>query len=198
VISIIGSGIITFALAFHYVFAFGKKGEDTAEVRSEGRKFMLSVTAFFAILAVQALVFCKIETWLYSDAICEYVSRSERTAMLIYPRFLRVSGRCHTPPSWITDNPSQTALTIGYGDLTPTTTAGKVLIFPFSVLTISQLGNEIALIIGFISARAEARRDKWRSRYEGAMHREANRLRPKASLIEEMALIHQINNREEM
>jgi potassium channel subfamily K len=93
---------------------------------------------------------------------------------------------------------SQTALTIGYGDFAPTTTAGKVLIFPFSVLTISQLGNEIAIIIGFISSRAEERRDRWRQRYEGAMHAEANRLRPKASLVEEMALIHQINNREEM
>ncbi len=92
----------------------------------------------------------------------------------------------------------QTALTIGYGDFTPVTTAGKILVFPFSVLTISQLGNEIALIITFISARAEDRRSKWRKRYEGAMHREANELRPKASLVEEMALIHQINSREEM
>lgn len=91
----------------------------------------------------------------------------------------------------------QTALTIGYGDLVPTTTAGKILIFPFSVLTISQLGNEIALIIAFISGRAEARRDKWRRKYEGMMHREAKRLRPTATLIEEMALIQEINEREE-
>lgn len=92
----------------------------------------------------------------------------------------------------------QTALTIGYGDFTPTTTAGKVLIFPFSVLTISQLGNEIALIISFISARSAERRERWKRRYEAAMHQEANALRPKASLLEEMALIHQINSREEM
>ncbi|ORY28329.1 hypothetical protein BCR39DRAFT_535524 [Naematelia encephala] len=92
----------------------------------------------------------------------------------------------------------QTALTIGYGDFTPTTAAGKVLVFPFSVLTISQLGNEIALIIAFISTRSDERRSKWRKRYENAMHREANALRPTASLIEEMALIHQINNREEL
>jgi potassium channel subfamily K len=92
----------------------------------------------------------------------------------------------------------QTALTIGFGDIKPATTAGKILVFPFSVLTISQLGNEIALIIGFISSRAEERRARWRLKYEAAMHREANKLRPKASLVEEMALIHQINTREEM
>ena len=61
-----------------------------------------------------------------------------------------------------------------------------------------QLGNEIALIISFMSARAEVRRDKWRQRYEGAMHREANSLRPKATLLEEMSLIYEINSREEL
>lgn len=126
---------------------------------------MLSVTAFVAILAVQSLVFSKIEHWDYVSGI--YMS-------------------------------VQTALTIGYGDYVPTTTAGKVLIFPFAVLTISQLGNEIALIIGFIKQRAEERRNKWRQSFEGAMHREANSLRPKAGLTEEMALVYRINSREEM
>ncbi|ORX33742.1 hypothetical protein BD324DRAFT_653796 [Kockovaella imperatae] len=93
---------------------------------------------------------------------------------------------------------TQTALTIGYGDLVPTTTAGKVLVFIFSVLTISQLGNEIALIISFMQSRAEVRREKWRKKYEEAMHREANLLRPKATLLEEMSLIYEINSREEL
>lgn len=92
----------------------------------------------------------------------------------------------------------QTALTIGYGDFVPTTTAGKVLIFPFSVLTMSQLGNEVALIINLISRRAEERRKKWRLRYERAIHQEANSMRPKAGLMEEMALVYRINSREEL
>ena len=91
----------------------------------------------------------------------------------------------------------QTALTIGYGDLLPTNTAAKILVFVFSVLTISQLGNEIALIIAFLSTHATHRRDRWRKRYEGAMHREANEKRPHANLMEEMALISKINMREE-
>ena len=126
---------------------------------------MMSVTIFLGILGLQALAFCKIEHWAYSDSIYFSV---------------------------------QTALTIGYGDFTPSTPAGKVLVFPFSVLTISQLGNEIALIIGFISARADERRDRWRKRYEKAMHDMADRKRPQAGLLEEMALIHYINSREEM
>jgi len=165
VISVINSGIICITLLLHYFLAFGNEDEDTKEVRTQGRRFMLSVTAFFTILAIQSLVFCKIESWAYSDAIYFSV---------------------------------QTALTIGYGDFAPTTTAGKVLIFPFSVLTISQLGNEIALIISFISSRSAERRDRWKRRYELAMHREAEALQPKATLVEEMALIHQINSREDM
>ncbi|EIW70019.1 hypothetical protein TREMEDRAFT_30177 [Tremella mesenterica DSM 1558] len=165
VVSIIDAGIISIALIVHYFFAFGKSSEDTSEVRSEGKRFMISVTIFLGILALQSLVFCKIEHWAYSDSIYFSV---------------------------------QTALTIGFGDFSPTTTAGKVLVFPFSVLTISQLGNEIALIIGFISQRANERRDRWKKRYETAMHQEANSKRPHAGLLEEMALIHRINSREEM
>ncbi|KAK8869612.1 hypothetical protein IAR55_000179 [Kwoniella newhampshirensis] len=164
VVSVIDAGIISITLTLHYFEAFGSDKHDTSDVRAEGKKFILSVQLFMAILAIQSLVFCKIENWTYADGIYFSV---------------------------------QTALTIGYGDYHPLTTAGKVLVFPFSVLTISQLGNEIALIIGFISSRADERRDKWRRRYEGAMHREAMAVRPRATLTEEMALIHQINGREE-
>ncbi|WWC89755.1 uncharacterized protein L201_004681 [Kwoniella dendrophila CBS 6074] len=181
VLSLIDAGIISITLLFHYFFAFSKeiedkerqvkqgkqgKGNDQNEIRSEGRRFMLSVTTFISILAIQSLVFSKIENdWSYSDGI--YFS-------------------------------TQVALTIGYGDFVPTKPLSKFLVFPFSVLTISQLGNEIAQIIGFISKRADLRREKWRKKYEHAMHKEANKKRPKANLTEEMALIHQINQREEM
>ncbi|CAD6573140.1 MAG: hypothetical protein TREMPRED_000733 [Tremellales sp. Tagirdzhanova-0007] len=165
VISVIDAGIICITLLVHYFLAFGREDENAREVRNEGRRFMLSVTIFISILALQSLAFCKIESWAYSDSIYFSV---------------------------------QTALTIGYGDFHPVTTAGRILVFPFAVLTISQLGNEIALIIAFISDRAEARRDLWRKKYEQAMHREAQKIRPRATLLEEMALIHQINTREEI
>jgi potassium channel subfamily K len=92
----------------------------------------------------------------------------------------------------------RSALTIGYGDLVPVNTWGKILVFPFFVLTISQLANEVLIIFGFIKDRAEQRRNEWRKRYEAAMHAEANTVRPMASLVQEMALIQDINKREEM
>lgn len=164
VVSIIDSGIISILLILHYIYAFRHGSDSDLDLRMQGRQFMLSVTAFLIILAIQALAFCKIEEWSYLDSIYFSV---------------------------------QTALTIGFGDYSPTHPAGKVLVFIFSVLTISQLGNEIALIISFISSRANERRNKWRRRYEGVMHREANLRKPRAGLIEEMALIHEINSREQ-
>lgn len=164
VVSICVAGIISLALLIHFLLAFKKPEEDTVAVRKSGQKFMVSITIFISIIALQALVFSRLEHWSYAGGI--YFS-------------------------------IQTAFTIGYGDLTPTTTAGKVLIFPFAVLTISQLGNEISLIVAFIRERSKERRRVWRRQYEGAIHQEARLVRPRATLIEEMTLVHDINKREE-
>ncbi|CAK9784042.1 unnamed protein product [Cutaneotrichosporon oleaginosum] len=86
----------------------------------------------------------------------------------------------------------QTTLTVGYGDLSPTTTWGKILCFPFAVLTIAQLANQVSIIIDFIKDRATTRRDQWRKRYSIAMHRAALQVKPYGTLIDEICLIHQI------
>lgn len=86
----------------------------------------------------------------------------------------------------------QTTLTVGYGDFVPTTAWSKILLFPFAILTIAQLANQISIIINFIQDRAAERRDKWRKRYSIAMHRVALQKKPYATLIEEICLIHQI------
>lgn len=91
----------------------------------------------------------------------------------------------------------QCALTVGYGDLIPTTAVAKVLLFPFVVLTISQLANEVSIIIAFVKNRSQEKRDEWRKRYSVAMHRQAIKRRPYATLIDEMSLIHQINLHQE-
>jgi potassium channel subfamily K len=164
VVSVCVAGIISLALLVHFCFAFNRPQDDEPpSVRSSGRKFMLSVTIFLSIIALQSLIFSRLENWSYSDGI--YFS-------------------------------IQTALTIGYGDYTPSTTAGKVLVFPFAILTISQLGNEISLIVDFIRVRSRERRTVWRKKYEGAIHREAELLKPRATLLEEMRLVHEINKRE--
>jgi hypothetical protein len=156
--------------------------EDEREVRLEGKKFMLSVTFFLAIIGFQALAYSQLEGWLYSDSIYFSVQWP-----VLEPLFLSVD---HADKAF-------SALRIGYGDLVPTNTWAKILVFPFFILTVSQLGNEIVIIFSFIRGRTEARRDKWHKRYEGTMHAEANRLRPTGSLMQEMALIEEINRREQ-
>ena len=69
VVSIIAAGVICIALLLHYFMSFGDGSEDSQEVRKEGKRFMLSFTTFIAVMAVQSLVFCKVEHWAYSDAI---------------------------------------------------------------------------------------------------------------------------------
>ena len=165
VVSIIDSGIIVIVLLVHYIYFFREKEEADVDVRMQGKQFLLSVTIFIGVLAIQALVFSKIEGWSYVDSIYFSV---------------------------------QPALTIGFGDYSPEHTAGKILVFVFSVLTISLLGNEIAVIVDFFGARADERRDKWKKIYEGEMHRAANEQNPDAGLMEEMALIHQINTRQDL
>jgi hypothetical protein len=102
-----------------------------------------------------------------------------------------------SPSTRLFPNRELVLFTIGYGDYTPSNTAGKVLVFPFAILTISQLGNEISLIVSFIRERSRERRRVWREKYEGAIHREAELLKPNATLVEEMRLVHEINKREE-
>ena len=68
VVSIVISGVICIALLWHFIVAFGNESDDTQVVRTQGKRFMLSVTAFIGILGVQSLAFCKIEKWAYSDA----------------------------------------------------------------------------------------------------------------------------------
>lgn len=92
---------------------------------------------------------------------------------------------------------TQCALTVGYGDLVATTAGGKVLVFIFSVLTISQLANEVSIIIDFVHNRSAQKRDIWRKKYSVAMHKQAIKRRPYATLIDEMSLIHQINLHQE-
>lgn len=71
VISLVLAGVISLTLTLHYFLAFGKKAMDTKELRNEGKRFIISFTAFIAILGIQSLAFARLEGWAYADAICE-------------------------------------------------------------------------------------------------------------------------------
>ena len=56
-----------------------------------------------------------------------------------------------------------TITTVGFGDFRPTKTSTKVLLFPFAVLGIALLANQVSLIVGYFGKQSELRRTKWRA-----------------------------------
>ncbi|KAF7971393.1 hypothetical protein HWV62_21228 [Athelia sp. TMB] len=134
VVSVIGSGIISLLLLFHYIFDGNfTSDEESKKIRISGRHFMLSIISLISLLAIEALIFSKIEDWQYLDGIYYSVV---------------------------------SMLTIGFGDFEPTKTATRILLFPFAILTIAQLANQVGMIIEFFSQRSESRKSEWRLRYE--------------------------------
>jgi potassium channel subfamily K len=71
VVSVVGSGVITFLLLFHYIFQGRYSSDDESKrIRIAGRHFMLSIISLTTLLGIQSLIFCMIEEWTYLDAIC--------------------------------------------------------------------------------------------------------------------------------
>ncbi|KAJ9124176.1 hypothetical protein QFC22_000973 [Naganishia vaughanmartiniae] len=89
-------------------------------------------------------------------------------------------------------------LTIGFGDFAPSTVAGKILVLPFAIVTISQLANEVSIIVQYFSGKQNERRAVWRRRYETTFRQEAETRNPNATLAEEIRLIDEIARREEL
>lgn len=90
------------------------------QMHLDGRVFLLSELTLFGLIALQALVFCKIEGWLYVDALYFTVV---------------------------------TFLTIGFGDFSPSTVAGQIILFPFALAGFALLSNQVALIASVSSQR---------------------------------------------
>lgn len=73
VVSVIGSGIISCLLLFHYVFMreYTYGGEESKKIRVSGRHFMLSIISLTSLLGLESLIFSMVESWTYLDGICE-------------------------------------------------------------------------------------------------------------------------------
>jgi potassium channel subfamily K len=65
-------------------------------------------------------------------------------------------------------------------------------------VTISQLANEVSIIVQYFSGKQNERRAIWRRRYETTFRQEAERRNPEATLAEEIRLIDEIARREEL
>lgn len=54
-------------------------------------------------------------------------------------------------------------LTVGFGDFEPTKTSTKILLFPFAVLSIALLANQVSMIVDYFGHQSELRKTKWRA-----------------------------------
>ncbi|KAL7409388.1 hypothetical protein BDY24DRAFT_219418 [Mrakia frigida] len=54
-------------------------------------------------------------------------------------------------------------LTVGFGDFAPTKVSTKILLFPFSILSIALLANQISMIVAWFTHQSELRKTKWRA-----------------------------------
>lgn len=67
--TVILSGTIAVFLIFHFVVEIGRPPEDDLQVRMTGANFLRNITGLIAVVALEALIFSRVEGWEYFDAI---------------------------------------------------------------------------------------------------------------------------------
>ncbi|KZT43256.1 voltage-gated potassium channel [Sistotremastrum suecicum HHB10207 ss-3] len=168
VVSVILSGFITIALLIHWIVAFHPSQKEervtSSEVRITGRHFMLQVTWLVSAIGLGALIFSRIEDWLYFDGIY----------------FMVVSS-----------------LTVGFGDFEPTTTAGRIILFPFLFFLVAQLANAIGMIIGFFSDKSKDAQSRHLAEMEKQYHERQDKQNPTPNLDEEIKFLDDVAKMEE-
>jgi potassium channel subfamily K, other eukaryote len=81
-----------------------------------------------------------------------------------------------------------------------------VILFPFAILTIAGLANQVAIIVNFLSSRGQERQLAWQALYEERMEEEAamndddvdSALRRTTDLEKEMRFLHQLAREQEI
>lgn len=89
-----------------------------------------------------------------------------------------------------------TVLTVGFGDYEPTTTAGKILLFPCILIGISQLAVVVSEIIDFFSQRSPDARNAIRRRVEQGRLRQENRMKT-IDINEEIGLLEKAQKKQQ-
>ncbi|KZT57304.1 voltage-gated potassium channel [Calocera cornea HHB12733] len=159
------SGSCTLVLLLHFLLQIGRPPSDELQVRLTGAHFMRNILGLVLVLALEAVIFSKIEGWEFFDGVYFAVV---------------------------------TMLTIGFGDLLPTYASTRVLLVPFALLTISLLANVISMLVKFLSALFDTRRQRWRTAYTQRAERAFGDTgsRP-AGLQEEVNFLNRLGAREE-
>jgi potassium channel subfamily K len=68
----------------------------------------------------------------------------------------------------------------------------------FAVVTISQLANEVSIIVRYFSQRSQSRKNLWRARVDRTTKLRAQHPSPDYSLADEIKLINKIASRDEL
>jgi hypothetical protein len=91
-----------------------------------------------------------------------------------------------------------TVLTVGFGDLHPTSTAARIVLFPFTILLIAQLANIIGMTARFFGERTRNMQEDWQRNIERRHHERRDAHNPTPDLTEELAFLEKIYRQVEM
>lgn len=160
-LSVILSGVVCLLLSAHLLFHHADS-PNTDELL-EGRTFIVAELTLFGLIALEALIFSKIEDWTFLDGV-----------------FFTVT----------------TMLSIGFGNYSPSQTSTKVLLFPFTILGIALLSNQVSLIASVSSKRNRLQKNRFsewsssildaRRRSSSDVHNGSKMDKKSQSLIEEV------------
>ena len=82
---------------------------------------------------------------------------------------------------------------VGFGDFVPTKTSTRILLFPFALIGIVQLGSILTLIINFSRHRATTRKERSRALSERQRHVEQDRRQIAPELLQEVDFLVRLN-----
>jgi len=82
---------------------------------------------------------------------------------------------------------------VGFGDFVPTKTSTRILLFPFALIGIVQLGSILTLIINFSSHRAATRKERSRALSERQRNVEQDRSQVTPDLLQEVDFLVRLN-----
>ncbi|EIN11143.1 voltage-gated potassium channel [Punctularia strigosozonata HHB-11173 SS5] len=88
--------------------------------------------------------------------------------------------------------------TVGFGDFFPTTTAGRILLFPFTLLGIALLGSIIEMLVRFFSSRSAERKAKSRALYEKRRQEEEDKKQTPTDFAREIEFLQRLNERQDV
>ncbi|KAF8321589.1 voltage-gated potassium channel [Clavulina sp. PMI_390] len=91
-----------------------------------------------------------------------------------------------------------TLLTVGFGDFEPTKTSTRIILFPFALIGIAQLGSILGMIVSFFTSRAARRKAKSRALWERQRQIEEDEIQKSPDLLEEIDFLVKLNQRQDL